>query len=245
MTPSHIDSNGVCYELKVIADSSLDPSLIEALHKAKLHSFKAFPETGKVLINSKDFNNIPKYYADNIEEVVQITGRPVDQVTIEFAEYYQSLDFVIQPNGISGVIHKVINFGYVSGAAVQSVIATSTSHISGVTGMSLLGCTPALVVFVPLVGGVFFGSLERLAANTPVQPVLVLARDACLLTPRVVEIVYNNILIGPVLRMVGIDAPLNVTSMLKFGSGTRIIAGSLLNSTLEKLIAATPNLFKL
>ena len=98
------------------------------------------------------------------------------------------------------------------------------------------------IIFVPLIGGVFFGSLERLAADTPAQPVLVLARDACLITPKIAEVAYNEVFVGPWLRMAGIDAPLNVTSMLRFGGGTKRIMGRVLNSTLVVISEALPNL---
>ena len=149
---------------------------------------------------------------------------------LDFAKYHRTREFLIQPNGISGVIHKLSNSAYISGAAIQSAFATASSHVSGVTGVSLLGSAPGLIIFVPLVGGLFFGSLERIAADTPAQPVLVLARDACLITPKIVEVVYNEIFIGPLLRRFGIDAPLNITSMLRFGNGTKRIIGGLLNT---------------
>jgi len=55
--------------------------------------------------------------------------------------------------------HKLINGLYVSGAAVQSTFATATSHVSSVTGISLIGSAPKLIIFVPLVGRMLFGSL--------------------------------------------------------------------------------------
>lgn len=108
------------------------------------------------------------------------------------------------------------------------------------TGISLIGAAPGLIIFVPLVGGVFFGSLERMAANTPAQPALVLARDACLITPKIAEVAYNEIFIGPLLRRVGIDAPLNITSMLRFGNGTKRIMGGILNATIATIAGAVP-----
>lgn len=159
---------------------------------------------------------------------------------LDFARYHNTREFLIQPQGLSGVFHKLSNGAYVSGVAVQSALATSTSHLSGIKGFALLGSAPGLIIFVPLVGGIFFGSLERLAADTPAQPILVLARDACLITPKIAEVAYNEIFIGPWLRMVGIDAPLNVTSMLKFGVGTRRIVGGILNATVSTILKASP-----
>lgn len=71
---------------------------------------------------------------------------------------------------------------------------------------------------------------------------MVLARDACLLTPKIMEIVYNEIFIGLFLQKLGIDSPLNVTSMLGFDSGTKLIVGGILNSTISTVIGAGPNL---
>ena len=112
--------------------------------------------------------------------------------------------------------------------------------MSGVTGISLLGSAPGLIIFVPLVGGIFFGSLERLAADTPAQPVLVLVRDACLITSKIAEVAYNKIFIGPLLRRFRIDAPLNITSMLRFGNGTKRVMGGILNARIVTITGAIP-----
>ena len=137
-------------------------------------------------------------------------------------------------------MHKLSNSDYVSHAAIQSAFATASSHQSGVTGISLLGSAPGLIICVPLVGGIFFGSLERIAADTCAQPALVLARDTCLIVPKIAEIAYNQVFIGPLLRRVGIDAPLNITSMLRFGNGTKRIMGGILNVTLTTIKGAIP-----
>lgn len=79
-----------------------------------------------------------------------------------------------------------------------------------------------------------------MAANTPAQPVLVLARDACLITPKIAEVAYNEIFFGPLLRRAGIDAPLNITSMLRFGNGTKRIMGGILNATIATIAGALP-----
>ena len=112
--------------------------------------------------------------------------------------------------------------------------------MSGVSGIFLLGLAPGLIIFVPLVGGVFFGSLERIAADTPAQQILVLARDACLITPKIAEVAYNEIFIGLLLRRVGIDALLNITSMLRFGNGTKRIMGGILNATISTIAGTLP-----
>lgn len=158
-----------------------------------------------------------------------------------FANYHKTKEFLIQPNGFSGVIHKLNNGGYISAATIQSAFATASSHMSSVTGVSLLGSAPGLIIFVSFVNGVFFGSLERITADTPAQPVLVLARDAYLIAPKIAEVAYNEIFIGPLLRRVEIDAPLNVTSRLKFGNGTKWIMGGVLNATIATIAGSLPN----
>jgi hypothetical protein len=240
--PSYIDSNGMCYSVTLHSDGSQIPkTFFDSFYQMKLPSFQSF-QTGKITLSSEDFYTIIKSHHSYINDVSQITGRPYDQVMLDFDQYHKTKQFLIQPTGLSGVIHKLSNGAYVSGAVLQSAYATATSHVSGVTGISLIGSAPGLIIFVPLVGGVFFGSLERLAANTPAQPVLVLARDTCLITPKIAEVAYNEIFIGPVLRRFGIDAPLNITSMLRFGNGTKSIMGGILNSTLTTLAGAVPNL---
>lgn len=240
--PQYIDSNGMCYDINIQPDiSSIPETFFDSFYQTNLPSFRSF-QTGKITLSSEDFYKVIQSHHSYINDVSQITGRPYDQVMMDFANYHKTKEFLIQPNGLSGVIHKLSNGVYVSGAAVQSAFSTATSHVSGVTGISLIGSAPGLIIFVPLVGGVFFGSLERLAADTPAQPVLVLARDACLITPKIAEIAYNEIFIGPLLRKLGIDAPLNVTSMLRFGTGTKRIMGGILNSTITAIAGAATNL---
>lgn len=236
--PPYIDSNGMCYDITVQADFSTIPgTFFDSFYQTRLPSFRSF-QTGKITLNNEDFFKVIKSHHSYINDISQITGKPYDQVMLDFAQYHKTKEFLIQPNGVSGVIHKLTNGAYVSGAAIQSAFATASSHVSGVTGIALLGSAPGLIIFVPLVGGVFFGSLERLAADTPAQQVLVLARDACLITPKIAEVAYNEIFIGPFLRRIGIDAPLNITSMLRFGNGTKRIMGGVLNGTIDAIAGA-------
>lgn len=60
---------------------------------------------------------------------------------LEFAQYHKTKQFLVQP----GVVHKLTNGLYVSGAALQSAFATATSHVSGVTGISFIGSAPGLL----------------------------------------------------------------------------------------------------
>jgi hypothetical protein len=238
--PQYIDTNGMCYDMTVHADFSTIPgTFFDSFYQTKLPSFQSF-QTGKITLSSEDFFKVVKSHHSYINNVCQITGKPYDQVMLDFAEYHKTKEFLIQPNGFSGVVHKLSNSIYVSGAAMHSAFATASSHVSGVTGISLIGSAPGLIIFVPLVDGVFFGSLERLAANTSAPPVLVLARDACLITPKIAEIAYNEIFICPLLRKIGIDAPLNITSMLRFGTGTKRIMGGILNTTIATIAGAVP-----
>lgn len=230
----------MCYDITVHANFSTIPhTFFHSFYQTKLPSFQSF-QSGKIILRSEDFYKIVKSHHSYINNFCQITGKPYDQVMLYFAEYHKTKQFLIQPSGFSGVMHKLSNGVYVSGDAIQSAFARASSHVSGVTGISLLGSAPGLIIFVPLVGGVFFGSLERLAADTPAQPVLVLARDACLLTPKIAEVAYNEILIGTFIRKIGIDAPLNITSMLQFGNGTKLIMGGILNATIATIAGAVP-----
>lgn len=240
---NQIDINGVCYDLKLLSLDSLNPNIIDEFYKNKFVSFNSFTNTKKILLSSEDLKNLIGSHQSYINDISEITGRSYEEVALDFANYHENREFLIQSTGISGVLHKASNGLYVSGAAVQSVLATSTSHISGVTGLSLLASTPGLIIFVPLLGGVFFATVERLAANTPAQPILLIARDICLIPPKIAEIAYNELFIGPVLRRVGIDAPLNITSMLKFGNGTKVIMGGVLNATISVVLKASPSIF--
>lgn len=241
--PYYLDTNSMCFTLENSFSSSIPETFFNSFYQTKLPSFQSF-ETGKIALTNNDLLTLIQSHTSYIEDMVQITGRPYQQIELDFAKYLATKEFFIQPSGFSGFVHKLSNTCFVSGAAVQSVVATSNSHLSGTTGMSFLKSAPGLIVCVPLVGGIFFASLERLAANTPAQPVLVLARDTCLIIPKIAEVVYNEMFPGPILRVIGLDAPLNVTTMLRFGSGTKVIAGGILNSVLTGIAGGTVNLLK-
>ncbi len=83
-----------------------------------------------------------------------------------FAKYHKTKEFLIQPNGFFSVMHKLNNGAYVLSAAIQSVFVRASLHVSSVTSISLIGSAPGLIIFVLLVGGIFFDFLERIAANT-------------------------------------------------------------------------------
>lgn len=78
--------------------------------------------------------------------------------------------------------------------------------------------------------------MERLTVGTRVQPFMVISLDASLLPLKLTEISYNGIFIGPVLKMLDIDTPLNVRIMLQFGNGTKRILGAALNHTLHNTV---------
>jgi hypothetical protein len=65
-----------------------------------------------------------------------------------------------------------------------------------------------------------------------------LARDDFLITPKIAEVAYNEIFIRLLLRRIEIDAPLNITSMLRFGNGTKRIIGGILNATIATIAGA-------
>ena len=71
---------------------------------------------------------------------------------------------------------------------------------------------------------------------------LILAHNDCLITPKIAEIIYNEIFIDPLLQRIEIDAPLNIRSILRFGNGTKRIMGGILNATLMAVKQAAPNL---
>lgn len=240
--PLHTDINKVRYELDVLTsgiDSNLS-NLIEQLYRSNLASFQSYSGTDKITLNLEDLQKLIASHYSYANDISQVTGRWYQEVLVDFGECHKTKKFLIQPQGFSGILDKASNIIYLSGAAVHSTLATASSHISGITGFSLLGASPSLVIFVPLMGGVFFGSLERLAANSTFQPALILARDACLMTPKIAEIAYNDIFVGPFLRLAGIDAPLNVTFILRFGAGTKIILGSVRNATITSIGKASP-----
>ena len=109
VVPSYFDSNGQCYQIVVPPNiSSLDNSFLDSFYQSKLKTFEAF-QSGKVTLGNQDFQNIIRYHHSYVKDVCEITGRPYDQVLLDFADYHQAKQFLIQPQGVSGIIHKVIS----------------------------------------------------------------------------------------------------------------------------------------
>ncbi len=67
-----------------------------------------------------------------------------------------------------------------------------------------------------------------------------MARDACLIMPKITEVAYNEIFIGPLLCRVGINTLLNITSILRFENKTKRIMGGVLNITIATIAGAVP-----
>ena len=121
---------------------------VEQIYKVKLPSFEVFNQTG----NEEDLTKMIKSHHSYVNDVVEITGRSYPEVLTDFANYHKTRELLIQPRGISAITHKIVNGGFVSWGVTHTFFATTTSHISGITGMALLGAAPG----VPLVGGVFY-----------------------------------------------------------------------------------------
>jgi len=235
VVPSYIDTNSQCFQIL----DSLPSSYIESFYQSQLSSFQPY-STGNIVVNQTDFQTLLTSQFRYADDVGHLSGRGQEQVMLDFANYHSNKTFVIQPDGISGIIHRGTNLFCLSGSVTQSYTAITTSQLSGVTGFSLLGAAPILAFSLPLMGGIFFAGCERLAADTVLQPVLIVARDVCLIPTKFFELAYNEILVGPVLRTMGIDAPINISSALKFGAGTRTVLGKAVNGTVKALANAGP-----
>lgn len=117
--PQYLDSQGMCYDITVQANFSTIPeSFFDSFYQTKLPSFQSF-RTGKITLSSEYFYKVIKSHHSYINDVSQITGKSYDQVMLDLAEYHKTKEFLIQPNGFSGVMHKLSNGAYVSGAAIQ------------------------------------------------------------------------------------------------------------------------------
>ena len=134
---------------------------------------------------------------------------------------------------LSSIIHELTNGIFVGGAIFYLSEVNPKIEASGVSGPSNFILFPGTIISLPLIMGMSFAFLERLVANIPIiQPIVALIRDVNLIIPKIFEDVYNQLLIGPPLRVLGIDAPLNVTSTLRFGE----------DGTKQLIRGGTPNL---
>lgn len=234
----YMNFDGQCIPMNML--DSVPNEHIEMFYKDMFPSFQSFEATDKILINQDDFKNLITGHETYVQDVARLSNRPREQVMIDFANYHGKKEFLIQPAGFSGIIYKVSNLAYVCGSTASTCVTVGASHLSKVTGLGLLGANPTMAISVPLAGGVFFAGCERLLANTWLQPGCIVARDICLIPPKLAEVFYNGMFPGPFLNWLGIDAPLNVTSVLQFGAGTKIVLGTAVNGTLSAIRSASP-----
>ena len=79
---SYVDISEKCYD--ITWTSKTDYELIESFYNLKLPSFKAYNETGKIMINNDDFYNWIKDHNNYINDVSAIAGKSYNQVTLDF-----------------------------------------------------------------------------------------------------------------------------------------------------------------
>lgn len=152
--PGYIDNNNQCFYLQELLDA-LPPNYLQSYYESQLPSFKLYEKTGNILLNETDFKTFVASQFRYADDIAHLSGRTTEQVMVDVANYQKNKIFVIQPSGISGVIHRSSNLFYLSGSITQTFTSVGTSHLSGVTGFSLLGSAPALAITLPLIGGVF------------------------------------------------------------------------------------------
>lgn len=67
-------------------------------------------------------------------------------IILDFAEYHKTKEFLIQPNGLSNIIHKLRNGVYVLGATVQLAFVITTSYVSNVNSIHLTSLALELIM---------------------------------------------------------------------------------------------------
>lgn len=201
-------------------------------------SCKLHNASNTILMNPQDFSEMMRSHGSYIQDLSLITNRPQEEIMNDMRHFWTSRKVVLQPGGVSGVIHRLSNgaFGVASMSGTLQMVGTS--HLSGVTGGALVAANPALsIIGIPLLGGVFFAGCERVCHNTPLQPAFAVARDICLIPPKIVEISYNSVIATGLKYAFNIDAPLNLTSILRFGNGTAVVMGKAIHATIENVSA--------
>lgn len=239
--PNFFDVNGQCFPLNTVVQQLIAEEKIVACLSDTFKSFTYYPKTKVISILDKDLTAFLVNKNGTTTRFLESLGvKDLEGISC-LAKFVDDKKVVVERSGFAGVFHKFVNGAFVSGGAITTFTTTAASHVSGVTGLPLIVATPGIVIFTPLVGGIFFASLERLADSTFIGPVacpaLAVARDICLIIPRIAEITLNHVFPGPLLTALNIDAPLNVTAYLRFGASYEAIPDEVKKGLFARIVA--------
>lgn len=198
----------------------LDEAL-SSFFKSKFPSYHICENTQKLLINDTDAAQFVNNVTEIVAELSEALNTTPDNATLHMLEHVKKRPILIQPTGINGLLHRTQIIAASAGSATHAVAVTASSHLSGLTGISLLSANPMLFLTIPTTGAIFFAAGERVFANTPVGAACGITRDVLLIPMSFTQALCNHFFVGPIFRKVGIDAPLNLTSYLKFGAGIK------------------------
>jgi len=221
---------------------NLNGYTIDHVDQYLTNTFAEFPSctlhntSNTIVMNAEDFSKIIQSYGNYIQDLSLITNRSQEEIMKDMMHYWTNKKVVLQPGGVSGVVYTLSNGAFGVASLSGTLEMVGASHLTGVTGGALVAANPALsFIGIPLLGGVFFAGCERICHNTPLQPAFAAARDVCLIPPKIVEIAYNSVIATGLKYAFNIDAPLNLTSVLRFGSGTAVIMGKAIHATIESV----------
>lgn len=243
---SFFDVDGKCFPIDpidtIISKMIADEKVVKCLSNT-IESFEYYPKTGVISILDKDLTALALNKNGMATQVCKALSVEGLEGVASITRFADDKTLVLRRSGFSGAFHKFVNGAFVSGSAISTFTTTAASHVSGVTGLPLIVSTPGIIIFTPMVGGLFFGSLERLTAGTLFGTVFGFSRDVCLVIPRIAEVTLNNVFPGPLFQLLSIDAPVNFTAYLRFGESYETVPDEVKKNILATIVGKLNDYF--
>ena len=187
--------------------------------KSNFASFETYEANNVLKMNSTEIVDFLNNFNEHVCQISKdLCVEPPEAVHILSREL-EAKKLLVEPDGVAGLVHRVQLIGVAAGSSIYSAYSVSLSSMTGTTGLMVLKATPLVVLTVPTLFGVGFGACERVFYGSYAGNVSSVLKTVCLVPLWCSEYLYNGC-VAPVISMVtGIDAPLNFTSYLKYGSG--------------------------
>jgi hypothetical protein len=186
--------------------------------KKNFTSFENHTSTGIIKIDAPEVVDFLNNFETHLGQISKdLCLKPSEAINLMSNEL-EARKLLIKPVGISGVFHKTQLLFVGASSSIYSSYGVAMSSMTGTTGLSVLHATPLLCLTVPTLFGIGFGACERVFYGSPAGNVSGVLKTAFLTPLWCTEHLYNN-LVSPVFSLVGVDAPLNFTSYLKYGVG--------------------------
>lgn len=197
-----------------------------------------FPKTSKLFltINGAESNLIASKLDELVPKVANDLGVTEGQAIRTIDKFLDGKSVSVIPKGIQGYIYTAVQTTQNSAIAVSSSRIVSVLKTTGATGLQIIIENPLQAAGLSCMGGIFFSYLGSVASNNTVG--LICNTTSYVLTRpmRVVEVVLNGLILGPIANRTGLPIILNGTAEVTVGMGLTVKEYSKMGTAFEKFI---------